>query len=154
MLNDSVQRALKQEEMASDDGMDVCLCRLEKIDENNFRLVYSGARRPLYYISDQQLKILHGDRKTVGGRFYKKQVFTNQELRLKAGDRIYLTSDGIVDQNAPSRQKFGSKRLVKLLEDSMDLPMNEQKEMLEKALDDFQQNEKQRDDIALLAIKL
>lgn len=153
MLDNAVREALQQERKVSDDGMDVCLCRIEKADDGRVKLIYSGARRPLYYSSNRNIKILPGDRKTVGGRFFKNQVFTNRELWLQPGDRVYLSSDGIADQNAPDRQKFGSKRLVKLLEDSLHLPMAKQKEVLEKALDDFQQDEKQRDDIALMAIK-
>ena len=153
MLNVDIQEALQQEKMGSDDGMDVCLCRIEKTNKGRIKIIYSGARRPLYYSSNQKINILPGDRKTVGGRFFKKQIFTNRELYLNPGDRIYLCSDGIADQNAPNRQKFGSKKLIKLLEDSLHLPLAEQKEVLEKELDDFQQDEKQRDDISLMAIK-
>ena len=154
MLNKAVQEALKQEKSGTDDGMDICLCRLEKAKGDKIEVTFSGARRPLYYSSGQKINILPGDRKTVGGRFYKKQVFTNQKLILEPGDRIYLTSDGIADQNAPNRKKFGSKKLVQLLGESFQLPMAEQQEILEKTLDNFQQNEKQRDDISLMAIKL
>ncbi len=154
MLNIAIRKALKQEEKASDDGMDIGLCCLEKAHDNKFRLIYSGARRPLYYCKDQKMRVLAGDRKTVGGRFYKQQDFTNQELLLDRGDRLYLTSDGIADQNAPNRRKFGSKKLISLLGDGLHLSMSEQKVMVEKALDAFQQSEKQRDDIALLAINL
>jgi serine phosphatase RsbU (regulator of sigma subunit) len=153
MLNLDIQQALQQEKIGSDDGMDVCLCKVEKTETGQFNLIYSGAKRPLYYTKNKKINILHGDRKTVGGRFFKQQVFTNQALVLNPGDRIYLSSDGIADQNAPNRQKFGSKRLIKLLEESMHLPMAKQKEALEKALDAFQQQEKQRDDISLMAIK-
>ncbi len=153
MLNIGIQQALKQETIGSDDGMDVGLCRIEKTDEGRIKLIYSGARRPLYFTSNKKINILHGVRKTVGGRFFKKQVFTNQELWLNPGDRIYLSSDGITDQNAPNRQKFGSKRLIRVLENSLHLSMAKQKKALEKELDSFQQNEKQRDDISLMAIK-
>lgn len=154
MLDASIREALQQEKKVSDDGMDVCICRIEKAGGGKIKLLYSGARRPLYFSSKQKINILPGDRKTVGGRFFKNQVFTNRELWLEPGDRIYLSSDGIADQNAPNRQKFGSKRLAKLLEDSLHLPLDEQKQVLEQALADFQQNEKQRDDMALMAIKL
>ena len=154
MLNRGVQSALQQEKKVSDDGMDIGLCCIEKAKGNKLSVIYSGARRPLYYSSGQELNVLTGDRKTVGGRFFQEQVFTNRELLLDPGARLYLTSDGIADQNAPNRRKFGSKRLAALLRESLNLPLAEQKEVLENALDAFQQNEKQRDDISLLAIKL
>ena len=81
-------------------------------------------------------------------------MFTDKELMLMPGDRIYLSTDGIADQNAANRQKFGSKRLIKLLEDSLHLSMTAQKQTLEKTLDAFQQKEKQRDDISLMGIKI
>lgn len=153
LLNLNIRHALKQEQIGSDDGMDICLCRIEKTAEGKIKIIYSGARRPLYYTSNQKINILPGDRKTVGGRFYKNQEFTNQELILTPGDRIYLSSDGIIDQNAPNRKKFGSKKLIKLLEESLPLSMQDQNELLKKELDNFQQNEKQRDDITLMGIK-
>jgi serine phosphatase RsbU (regulator of sigma subunit) len=154
MLNIAVQKALKQEKNVNDDGMDICLCCLEKTTTDQVKVIFTGARRPLYYCHDEKLMILKGDRKTVGGRFFKNQVFKNHELLLDPGDRIYLSSDGMVDQNAPDRRKFGSRRLIQLLKDSMTLSMVKQKQLLEEALDAFQQSEKQRDDISLLAIKL
>ncbi|MCB0584643.1 MAG: DUF4154 domain-containing protein [Phaeodactylibacter sp.] len=153
MLDTAVREALQQERKVSDDGMDVCLCRIEKNGGDRIKITFSGARRPLYYSSNQKINILPGDRKTVGGRVFKGQAFTNRELWLAPGDRIYMASDGIADQNAPNRKKFGSQRLIKLLEETMHLPLHEQKEVVEKTLDDFQQNEKQRDDISLMAIK-
>jgi len=155
LLNAGVFNALKQGEAASDDGMDVSLCLIEKKESGKFKLTYCGARRPLYFSrgSDQKIEIVPGDRKTIGGKFFQHQVFTQKELFLSSGDRIFLTTDGISDQNAPNRQKFGSKRLIKLLEDSLDLSLENQGRAVEAALDAFMQNEKQRDDISLLALR-
>ncbi|MCP3928798.1 MAG: DUF4154 domain-containing protein [Bacteroidetes bacterium] len=155
MLNFEVQKALKQEETENDDGMDVCLVCLEKCNDQKTKLTFSGAKRPLYYVRGQELKIntLRGDRKAVGGRFFKDQRFTNKELLLEQGDRVFLTTDGMIDQNAPNRKKFGSKRFVNLLQESIHLSMEEQKIAIENALDEYRQNEKQRDDITLLGLK-
>ncbi len=154
MLHHDVKKALSQEREVSDDGMDVCLCCLEKMNKNKYKISFAGAKRPLYYSDNSEVKVLNGNRKTVGGRFYDKQIFTTKKIVLESGTRIYLTTDGMIDQNAPNRQKFGSKKLVTLLRDSLHLSLDKQKEFLESALDAFQQSERQRDDITLMAIKL
>jgi serine phosphatase RsbU (regulator of sigma subunit) len=100
------------------------------------------------------LNVLPGDRKTVGGKYYKDQIFTNKELILETGDRIYLSSDGMADQNASNREKFGTKRLLSAIRESAVLSMDKQREALEKEFDSFMQNERQRDDIALIGLRL
>jgi serine phosphatase RsbU (regulator of sigma subunit) len=164
LLNAEVNMALKQETTENDDGMDVCLCLLQKDLKQNtrdktkqkYKITYAGARRPLYYYvnSSSELKVLAGDRKTVGGKYYKEQIFTDKELLLETGDRIYLTTDGMADQNASNREKFGTKRLLHSIRESAILPMDKQRQTLEEKFDAFMQNEKQRDDIAIIGLRL
>ncbi len=80
--------------------------------------------------------------------------YTNQELILNSGDIIYLTTDGIIDQNAPDRKRFGSERLIEIFNANAHLSMEDQKQKLEKTLDLFQQDEKQRDDILVIGLKI
>ena len=72
----------------------------------------------------------------------------------ETGDRIYLSSDGLVDQHSPSRERFGSRRLVRFLNEHKELPMEVQKQKLEEEMIGFMKTEKQRDDITILSIKL
>ena len=67
---------------------------------------------------------------------------------------FYLGSDGLVDQHSPSRERFGSKRLVRFLNDHKGLTMDIQKQKLEEEMIGFMKTEKQRDDITILGIKL
>jgi serine phosphatase RsbU (regulator of sigma subunit) len=158
-MDRNLRMALRQEHTEIDDGMDVCLCRIEK--ERNAegqpngrsRILFSGARRPLYVLNDRGVEMIRGDRKTIGGRYNAEMDFTNQETILNKGDRIYLTTDGITDQNSPERDKFGIDRLKEILDRTFGLPLEEQKQLLEEALLGFMRYEKQRDDITLLCVQ-
>jgi serine phosphatase RsbU (regulator of sigma subunit) len=159
-MDKSLRAALRQEHTEIDDGMDVCLCRIEK--ERNpdgelngkVKLVFSGARRPLYILNRNGIELIRGDRKTIGGRFNEGLEFTNKEFLLNRGDRIFLTTDGITDQNSPERDKFGIDRLTGILSGTHDLAIDKQKQSLEEELLGFMKYEKQRDDITVLGIEL
>ena len=155
-LNKGVISALNQEHTDNRDGMDVCLCRIEKGE--NTKILFSGAKRDLIYYkaSNNSLEFLKGERKSIGGNLSVRnlQKFTNQELNLSQGDVLYLTTDGFIDQNDKKRKRFGSKKFNNLLKDNAEKPLNEQKIILENALDEWQQGVEQRDDITVLGIKI
>lgn len=159
-MDKNLRTALRQEHTEIDDGMDVCLCRIEKERDpdgkqnGQVKLVFSGARRPLYIINSNGIEMIRGDRKTIGGRFNTEMEFTKKEYLLNRGDRIYLTTDGITDQNSPERDKFGINRLMDILSRTGGLNMERQKQILEEELLGFMKYEKQRDDITVLGVEL
>lgn len=63
---------------------------------------------------------------------------------------MYLTTGEFIT----NRNRWGSKNLKKVLNSCGKLPVHHQKLMIENALDFFSKGEKQRDDIAMLGIKL
>ena len=69
-------------------------------------------------------------------------------------DLLYLTSDGYVDQNNKERRRFGSKKFTDILNKIALKKLTEQKQILETELAQWQGNEKQRDDITIVGIKL
>jgi serine phosphatase RsbU (regulator of sigma subunit) len=159
-MDRNLRMALKQDHTEIDDGMDVCLCRIEKkmnaAGEQNgqVKILFSGAKRPLYILNSKGIEMIRGDRKTIGGRFNAEQEFTSQEITLNKGDRLFLTTDGITDQNSPEREKFGIDRFMKILSGTFDLPLEKQKQCLEEELLGFMKYEKQRDDITILGIQI
>lgn len=158
LMDIGVIKALKQSQTNNDDGMDICLCAIEHKEDDSLKITFSGAKRPVFYYEhgSQKIKILKADRRSIGG--YRPKMgaypFTNKVLRLKNKDIIYLSTDGLIDQNGPERRRFGSPRLIKTLEKNLTKEMDEQKIALEEALDQYQQKEPQRDDITFLGIKL
>jgi serine phosphatase RsbU (regulator of sigma subunit) len=168
LLNIGVQTALRQKDTDNNDGMDVCLCRLENIDsdenldktkgkERNILVTFSGAKRPLFYFKDEnEIETVRGDRKSIGGVRSKRSSvnFTNTEIVLKSGDWLYLTTDGIIDQNGIDRKRFGSGRFVEVLTQMRIAQPEEQGKALDSALIEYQDKEEQRDDITVLGIRL
>ncbi len=150
-LNELLREALRQEQTDNNDGMDLAICRLDKGSEGRVEVTFSGAKRPLYVgrRSKQDLEIYNPDRKSIGGYQPTKRYieFTNQKVVLDPGDVIYLFSDGIVDQNDPHRKKFGRARLENILKSCIDKDAEGQRVLIEQKLDQFIQNEQQRDDI-------
>ena len=158
LLHIGIKKSLKQDQTENNDGMDVCLCRLIKQETGKTNITYAGAKRPLFYFKKQnsQIFVLKGDKRAVGGaRAVGQEIpFTNYEFTLKQGDTIYLSSDGIIDQNNPEGKRIGSRKFKEMLRNAGLLSLNEQKQYLERLIDNHQQNAEQRDDIALLGIKL
>jgi len=159
MMDKRIRKALNQHKTDNDDGMDVCLCKITHPDEDEedptIYLSFSGARRSLFLMrQDQEVEVIRGDRRTIGGRHFNPNPFSKNELALKKGDRIFLTSDGLMDQHSPEREKFGTRRFIAFLNGSGSLDMNEQHDKLEEEMVGFMKYEKQRDDITIMGIKL
>lgn len=149
--------ALRQESQANADGMDLCLCMIEPIDDTQVQITFAGAKRPLYYIipGNNELLEIKGSRKSIGGgKHFENPEFTQQAFVVPKGTVIYLTTDGMIDQNNEQRKKFGTVRFKELLQNCASLPLATQKERLNDALDQHQVGTDQRDDITVWAIKI
>ena len=87
---------------------------------------------------------------------YKRQLerrFTTHRLAYEPGDRVYLFSDGYVDQfGGPERKRFMASRLHSLLNDNQALPMAQQADLLERTFLEWKGNEEQVDDVCMLGI--
>jgi len=157
-LDKGIKLALKQKHTENQDGMDVCLCLLEKQLDDSTKVTFSGAKRPLYYYdaSKSEMNVLKGTRRSIGGwrQARRKIEFESEQIIAQSGDIIYLTSDGYITQNAPNRKSFGSERLIGILQRNAYLELAAQQKVLENTLDTYAQNEDQRDDITILGIKL
>ena len=155
-MNLGIRRTLQQEkeENKIDEGMgmEVGLCM---IDLRKSKLIFAGARRPLYYIKNSEFFEIKGDRKSIGGRKKEEHLtFTNHEIDIQSEIIVYLTTDGFVDQNDSKNKKYGSRRLKRFLQTHAHLSMDRQKEALLEELNTHQGTEEQRDDITIIGIKL
>lgn len=157
-LDTKIKTALKQETGDNNDGMDLCLLRLEK-DTNTGKITakFSGAKRPLYFYNNAEnnIEVFPADRRSIGGTQAKKKkiAFTNQSFEINKNDIVWLATDGIIDQNNAQRKRLGTPYLMSILEQIKELPLEEQKKFLEVELDKYRDNEDQRDDITFLGLK-
>jgi len=156
-LNFRVRKALKQDQNDNRDGMDVCLCRIERNNNNSYEICYAGAKRDLYIYKNSEniVETIKGTRKTIGGVISRnKNVFIETKTVASKNDVIYLTSDGFIDQNNNNRQRLGTKKLIKLFNDIGKNKLVSQKEILEKTLQQHTETQKQRDDITVIGVLL
>lgn len=154
-LHLGVREGLKQDQSANQDGMDISLCRIFQAPDGQIELVFAGAKQNLYVLQKSGLKILEGDRKSIGG-FQPEayRTYNHQTLILQKNDRLYLSSDGLMDSANEQRKKFGSKRLEHFIIQSCNLPIPQQKKVLMETLKDYSKNADQRDDILIMGIEL
>ncbi len=157
-LHEEVRTALKQkqEKVDTQDGMDVCLCVLEK-NSHTQKLLFAGAKRPLFVFKKGESKLteVKGDRKSIGGKQREeKREFTGHELKVRKGDRLYLTTDGFADQQNSKNRRYGSRRLKTFLQSVFELEMQEQEKVLAQELTRHQGREEQRDDITVMGVRV
>ncbi|MGB0523630.1 MAG: 7TM diverse intracellular signaling domain-containing protein [Flammeovirgaceae bacterium] len=155
-LDETINKVLKQDEEGNQDGMDLAFCTFETLDTGQVKVIFAGAKRPLYYAEygQEEIQELKGDRCAIGGYHAREVMFTNQEVMLPKGSVLYLTTDGIADQHNTQNQKFGSPRLKNLLSRIHHLPMAGQQKTIIEVLELHQQDQIQRDDIAVVGIRL
>jgi sigma-B regulation protein RsbU (phosphoserine phosphatase) len=134
------------------DGMEMGLCVM---DFSKNKLQFSGAFRPLYLIRDNELKEFRGDSMPIGIYEEEDQSFSNTEVLFQKDDIIYLFTDGYVDQlGGTERKTFRSKNFKKLLIEIHNLPMHEQKKVLDNNYKAWRGEIDQVDDILIVGIKI
>jgi serine phosphatase RsbU (regulator of sigma subunit) len=152
-LDRRVRLLLKQDghKQELNDGMDIALLRL---DFRNNTLLFSAAKRPLWLIREGQLIEIKGDKFPIGSGHYSEKSFTEHSLALEDKDRLYLFSDGIVDQfDAADSKRFGSKQLRNLILSIQNQELSRQKESLRHAINQWSGPTRQTDDILLIALE-
>ncbi len=156
-----IRVALMQDETSNNDGMDICVCTLQYINENECKVEFAGAKRPLFYSNGKdgaKMRHIKGTVRGIGGkkrlREKPKKPFAEHSIVLNKGDMIYLTTDGFFDLQSPTRKKFGRINFMNLLEDHYNKPLPEQKDAIMDALHLHKGSEFQIDDITILGVKL
>lgn len=153
-LNVEVMKALMQRhEKAINDGMDLALIAFNK---KNFTLEFAGAFNPMYLVRKGEIFVYRGDRFPIGmTTMDEKKNFTNQLVDIRPGDMIYMCSDGYADQfGSADIKKYKSANVKKLLSEICDLPVNEQKDRLEREILTWKGNLEQVDDILFIGTKI
>ena len=149
-----VVEMLKQRETDNSNGLDITIAQITR-HGNKADVILAGAKSYFaYYQTDTQTTTLvKGTKKSIGGTD-NERCFEDRTLSLDKGDRIYLSSDGFIDQNNPDRKCFGSQRFTELINQSASSPIYDQKEFIENALAQWQQDQPQRDDICVVALQI
>jgi len=158
-LHKSVRKVLKQDQSDNRDGMDMSLC---VIDKESKAIEFAGAKNSLIYIQNNEINTLKGDKYPIGGLQHGvERVFTKQTIfYAHAPISCYILSDGYQDQfGGIESRKFHRQTLKELLFKNHQLPMLEQKDILENTLTQWMkigtpEEEQQIDDILIIGFTL
>ena len=157
LVNKNIKNVLKQNtEKGAKDGMDIALCKIEQISEENYTLSYSAANRPIWIVKNNVLEILEikATKHAIGGHTDYNQVFEQHTIELQKGDSVYIFSDGYADQfGSHKNKKLTTKRFKEILLDINSLSANEQKQHLHNYINNWRGKLEQIDDILIIGLK-
>ena len=141
------------------------LCLIRNVETRNVE-TRSASSPPATHNTNPQLIEIKPDKQPIGYEEDKEAPFTKHEIQLQKGDTIYTFSDGYKDQfggpNDPkgtssygAGKKFSYKRFKELLLSIQDKSMQEQKEILDKTIEDWKgDKEEQIDDICIIGVRI
>jgi len=136
---------------SSRDGMDIAICKIEK---ETLKSQYSGAYNPILIIRDGHEEVIKGDKMPIG-IYPKIKPFTTHSIELQKNDLIYMFSDGFQDQfGGTHNQKYKINKFQKLLIANSEMPLSNQKQIIETELQNWMGNNAQLDDILILGVKI
>ncbi len=131
-------------------GIEMGLCSINK---KKNEVEFAGSYHPLYLIRNKEITEIKGDKLTVGVSCNSE--FTNNTIKLHAGDTIYMFTDGYVDQfGGPHDKKFMHKRFRHLLLTICNFPMKEQKKILNDTINAWAGKRDQVDDILVIGFNI
>ena len=148
-----IKSILQSQEKGINDGMDLALIA---INRKNMTLEFAGAYNPLYLVRNGEVIVHKADRFPIGiSTMEQKKTFSNIIVELKPGDMLYMTSDGYADQFGSAEvKKFKTVNIKRILSEIWNLPVQVQKERLEKEIMDWKGDLPQVDDIMFIGTKI
>ncbi|GAB4128170.1 MAG: hypothetical protein OHK0045_15460 [Raineya sp.] len=146
-----LNKNVNPEEEPAQDGLVIAFC---KVDKKTKVLTYVAANSPAFIIRENVLIELNPDKHIVGGSSKEEKEFTSQTFQLREGDMLYLFSDGYQDQFGGERKKkMGTRRFKEILLEVASLPIEEQKNILEKEFNNWKGNYSQIDDVLVIGTR-
>jgi serine phosphatase RsbU (regulator of sigma subunit) len=133
------------------DGMDgILLC----LDKKSKTLTYAAAQNKSILIRNSEIIELKYDKMPIGlGE--NNNSFTRQSIELETNDILYIFTDGYADQFGGDKgKKFKYKMLKELLLQHHQEPLDQQREILEKALESWRGNLEQVDDVCVIGVRV
>ncbi len=151
-LHKGIRSSLNQDATQNRDGMDMALC---VIDPKEKIVEYAGAQNPLIYIQDGKLYRVRGNKYPVGGFQVENHEYTKHIIKVDKPTTFYIFSDGFHDQfGGPNGRKFMTKNFRDLLYEIYNMPMEEQKNILDLVINEWKGDNEQTDDILVIGFRL
>jgi serine phosphatase RsbU (regulator of sigma subunit) len=153
-LRKDIIHALNPEDTDTEgnDGMDAVLC---SFNFNANVLQFAAANNPLWIIRNKEMMKFNADKMPIGRYFEEQKDFGFQTVQLEKGDTVFAFTDGYADQFGGEKgKKFKYKSLEKLLLSINHLSMDEQRDKLDKVIEEWKGNLEQVDDILIIGIRV
>jgi len=152
-LREKMKHALHQENQSSErkEGMDIGLLIIEDAKKAQF----SGALQELILIRNRELKVYNGDKMPIGLSLKKETSFTNHEIEIEVSDRIYLYTDGYIDQIGGNKhRKYMRRKFRNFLLEIYDTSVADQGLKLANEFDNYKKKLSQVDDVSVLGLEI
>lgn len=135
------------------DGMDLVFCAYEP---RTRILTFAGAKNNLYILRDSAFIALKGDRVSIGAESRGGCTdFKEQSVRLRAGDVLYMFTDGLPDQfGGVAGKKLKTAPLLEILSEIGRHSMAVQGGLIPRIMEHWRGDCEQTDDMCLLGIRI
>lgn len=146
-----VVETLKKSGEEVKDGMDISLITFSR---NNMlqNIQWAGANNPLWYIKNNVLIEIKGDKQPIG-LYDAPKPFTSHPISLNKGDMLFLFTDGYADQfGGPKAKKFKYKQFQEVLESISTKAPSIQVKLLEEKFTNWKGELEQVDDVCVIGI--
>jgi serine phosphatase RsbU (regulator of sigma subunit) len=155
VFNRSIKHLLKQTDKnsTSNVGFDAGIVYINKYEK---KILYAGANTPLFYVKDNHLHMLKGNRHSIGYRTSDSEyIFTDHEIQLDGTIQFYITSDGYIDQNGGAKGfPMGKTQFKNTIVQNYHLSMQKQKERFLEKLNDYQGRLQRNDDVTVIGFAI
>lgn len=116
---------------------------------------YAGAKTPLYILNDNALEVIKSNRQSVGFiRTKIDQEYTDYDVDLKEGTKLYISTDGLIDQEGLENSRYGKARFKEMILNNQHKDFKSQKEAFKSSFMDLKGNLEQSDDITVIGLEL
>ena len=119
------------------------------IHDRTLTFTNAGHNPPLLARSSGECVRLDAGGSVLGA--FPKHSFAEEQIELRAGDRLLLFTDGLTEAIDESCEQFGEERLVQLLTEHRTRSVEDLKEIVFTAVNEFCDN-RFRDDAALMVV--
>ncbi|MES2837631.1 MAG: tetratricopeptide repeat protein [Bacteroidota bacterium] len=153
-LNRLIKLTLKQyNNPNSRDGMDIAFCVW---NTQSNEVLYAGANRPLYVLSEKgELREYKASKLSVGGNTDLHQEYELNKLYLQKGERVVLTTDGYPDQFGGDKdKKLNTKWFKEKIISVYNLNSEEQKQELTTFFENWKGTNEQTDDVLVFSFRV
>jgi serine phosphatase RsbU (regulator of sigma subunit) len=143
----------QQSSLNQQDGFEIALMQVFPASR---KICYAGAKRPPYVYSEGKMLKIPATRNAIGGlKWHQELEFSSTSFSYQSKTKLYLFTDGIVDQPHPAYgRKLGSARWLELLSENATMPIAEQEQSINNLLQQMLEYSDQRDDITIIGLEL